>query len=126
LDTFHRKVLWSLLTMRPVIFVGFSVDDPAFRLMLDFVREDFDLAPGAPAHIAVLPSDPGDKDHQQSDADQLRPFGILPVFYDTTRDASGATHHDLLPTFFDEIAASIGSLPGPPTLGTLNRRMLAR
>jgi hypothetical protein len=89
LDTFHRKVVWSLLTTRPVMFVGFSVEDPAFQLMLSFVHEDFDLAPNPAAHFAVLPSDPADAGHRDRDADRLAGFGVRPVFYDITVDGAG-------------------------------------
>ena len=77
LDTFHRKVVWSLLTMYPVVFVGFSVEDRAFQLMLDFVHEDFKLAPNPPAHFAILGAQT-DEDRER-DATRLRRFGVMPV-----------------------------------------------
>ena len=56
LVTLHQKVVWSLLTMRPVVFVGFSLEDPAFDLMLKFVMKDFDLPRRPSRHFALLPS----------------------------------------------------------------------
>lgn len=36
----HRKLLWSLLATRRVVFMGFSLTDPYFTKMLDFVSSD--------------------------------------------------------------------------------------
>lgn len=126
LDTLHRKVVWSLLTMRPVVFVGFSVEDPAFQLMLNFVRQDFDLAPDPPKHIAILPSDSMDDGQRQRDAERLGGFGVLPVFYDIVTNAAGDPSHDGLLGLVAELAASLGTPPGPPGIGGLSRRMLGR
>ena len=64
LDTLHRKVVWSLLVMRPVVFVGFSLKDPAFELMLSIVKEDFNMPDNQPLHFALLPSMDGNNQQQ--------------------------------------------------------------
>ena len=38
--TLHRKLLWSVLATRRVVFIGFSMDDPYFKKMLETVIED--------------------------------------------------------------------------------------
>jgi hypothetical protein len=107
------------------MFVGFSVEDPAFQLMLSFVHEDFDLAPNPAAHFAVLPSDPADPGQRDRDADRLAGFGVRPVFYDMTVDGAGAQSHHRLPELVEELATSAAS-PTTPGIGGLSRRMLAR
>jgi hypothetical protein len=101
-----------LLTMRPVVFVGFSVEDPAFRLMLGFVHEDFELSPQPPAHIAILPS-PGEEEEQCS-ARLLGRFGVLPVFYPVLRDGAGNEDHGGLSTLVEELGAEIGIASSSP------------
>lgn len=51
--TIHRKLLWSFFATRRLIFLGFSLDDPYFNKMLEFVKED--LHPhGYSIHYLVL------------------------------------------------------------------------
>lgn len=124
LDSLHRKVVWSLLTMRAVVFVGFSVQDPAFTLMLEFVHEDFDLPPQPPAHFALLPSH--EDDQEERDARFLGRFGVQPVFYRVITDAAGNENHDALPALIDEIGAALGIASRSPAVESITRRMLER
>jgi len=128
LDTLHRKIVWALLAARPVLFVGFSVEDPAFQVLLNLVKEDFDF--GYPAHIAILPCSPADADERERErlhvADRLAPLGVRPLFYDVTLDAAGKQVHDGLPLLIEELASSITGTPGSSDIGDLTRKMLGR
>ena len=41
LRTLPRKIIWTLLATRPVLFVGFSMADPFFTKTLELVGGDF-------------------------------------------------------------------------------------
>ena len=53
LDTLHRKVIWALLAMHSLVFVGFSMTDPFFLSMLEIVQKDFALDDD-PVHFAIM------------------------------------------------------------------------
>jgi len=116
-------MVWSLLTMYPVVFVGFSVEDRAFQLMLDFVHEDFKLAPNPPAHFAILGAQT-DEDRER-DATRLRRFGVMPVFYTIAADFNGRPDHSALEALVEELGASVG-VPAAPALDNLTRRLMER
>jgi hypothetical protein len=126
LDTLHRKVVWALLAMRPVVFVGFSLEDPAFKLMLSFVHEDFDLPPDPPAHIALLPSRGNLDGQDERDAKALGRRGVLPVFYEVSRDTTGKDDHSALQTLVEELGLELGIVGSQPDLPSITRRMLER
>ena len=128
LDTLHQKVVWSLLTMRPVVFVGFSLADPAFKLMLDFVIKDFNLSRRPSRHFALLPSlvNYGQAEQQESYAAYLSDFGVLPIFYPVTTDANGHDQHNELPVLVEALSAEVGAPGGTPTLATISRRLMER
>ncbi len=123
LGTLHRKVVWSLLTMYPVVFVGFGLEDPAFLLMLGFVHEDFELAANPPAHFALLGS--LNEDERERDARRLRPFSVMPVFYTVVVDTNGQPDHSALTALIEELGASVG-VAAAPALGDLTRRLMER
>ena len=123
LDTLHRKVVWSLLTMYPVVFVGFSVEDPVFRLMLEFVHEDFELAPNPPVHFALLGS--RHEDDQDRDAQRLKPYSVMPVFYPVVTELNGQPDHSALNALVEELGASVG-VAAAPALDDLTRRLMER
>ena len=117
LDTLHRKVVWSLLTMYPTVFVGFGLEDPAFTFMLDLVKEDFDLPDNLPLHFAILGSKDG-KDqqvYQNQKAQFLRTKGVLPVFYPTIENSDGRENHEALHALIEELATDLGisDIPSP-------------
>jgi len=56
LRTLPRKIIWTLLATRPILFVGFSMSDPFFSKTLDLVRRDFILT-DEPAHFSIMPYD---------------------------------------------------------------------
>ena len=110
--------------MRPVVFVGFSVEDPAFRLMLDFVHDDFELPPHPPAHIAVLPS--LDAEQEERSAKVLRRFGVLPLFYRVVTDAAGNEDHAALPALIEELGIELGIAAASPAVEGISRKLLER
>ena len=128
LDTLHRKVVWSLLTMRPVVFVGFRLEDPGFDLMLKFVMKDFDLPRRPSRHFALLPSCAHDSqaERQEHQAAYLSRFGVLPIFYSVTIDANGRDRHDALPLLVETLSSKVGIPAGTPPLATISRRLLER
>jgi hypothetical protein len=122
LNTLHRKVLWSLFTMRPVVFVGFSVGDPAFRLLLRFVVDDFELPFHPPPHIGLFPG--YDDARREEDIQRLRLLGVQPVFYPVVLDAAGNESHDGLPALIQDVADRVGVRPIAPGLRRVARRFL--
>ena len=124
LHTFHRKVVWSLLTTRPVVFIGFSLEDPAFQRMLQFVREDFELPPNPPAHFAVLGAQT--EEDRDRNAAWLQRFGVLPIFYTVNTDATGHLDHSQLPDLVEEFGARLGVATAAPAVADITRRMLAQ
>jgi len=124
LDTLHRKVLWALLTMRSVVFIGFSLDDPAFRFILTLIKDDFELAPSPAPHVAILGA--VDAGQQDRDAARLRPLGVLPVFYEVIRRDDGSANHDALPTLIQELGTALGVGRAPDRLPDIAQRMLNR
>ena len=128
LDTLHRKVVWSLLTMRPVVFVGFSLEDPAFNLMLEFVMKDFDLPRRPSRHFVLLSSCAygGQAEQEEHVAAYLSRFAVLPIFYTLTTDANGRVQHDALPQLIETLGVEVGVPVGTPQLTTLSRRLMER
>lgn len=89
LDSLHRKVIWSLLVMYPVLFVGFSLSDPFFMPMLEIVRRDLKLD-GDSHHYAILPS----TDIEKS-SNLKQKYCIESIFYhyvENSRDYSGLNY----------------------------------
>jgi hypothetical protein len=77
-----RKILWSILATRRVVFMGFSMDDPYFRRMLDHVKEDLNTY-GAENHFLVLRITKSSKDNLIDFAELMkREYGIVTVFYE--------------------------------------------
>jgi len=124
LHTLHRKVVWSLLTMHPAVFVGFSMEDPAFVKMLEFIREDFELAPDPPKHFALLGS--RTEEEREQDMRRLWKFGVMPVFYDVITDPSGSGDHTALTNLIEELGANMNVVPTTPSVDSITRRLLER
>lgn len=83
LNTFHRKVIWSLLATHQVVFIGFSMSDEFFIKMLEIVKEDFELDT-EPIHFAII----SDKDKERT-SKILRSKGVFPLFYPHSEDHQG-------------------------------------
>lgn len=77
-----RKILWSILATRRVVFIGFSLDDPYFRRMLDHVKEDLSTY-WAETHFLVLRVTKTSKDRSLAFAELIKnEYGIVTVFYE--------------------------------------------
>lgn len=77
-----RKILWSILATRRVVFMGFSLDDPYFRRMLDHVKEDLNTY-GAENHFLVLRITKSSKQRIIEFAELMKQeYGIVTVFYE--------------------------------------------
>jgi len=84
----RRKILWSLLATRRVVFFGFSMRDPYFRKMLDFVREDISTY-NKDNHYIILRITEKNKISLQAFAATLKKdFGIESVFFEDS-DGNG-------------------------------------
>lgn len=124
LDTIHRKVVWSLLTMHPILFVGFSMDDEFFMNMLEIVQVDFDLGRD-PVHYAIM----GYQNDTERDMmfKKLKSKGIMPIFYQIVNPGSSNDQdHSGLMRLVCELADELNIQIGSPNLRTLNEKMLER
>ncbi|MDD3621159.1 MAG: SIR2 family protein [Methanofollis sp.] len=90
LDTLHRKVIWSLLVMHSLVFVGFSMDDPFFMNTLEIVQKDFSLD-SDPVHFAIMGY--SSDDERDEIERKLRSKGIQTVFYYAPKDENGIADH---------------------------------
>ena len=80
--TLHRKLLWSVLATRRVVFVGFSLDDPYFEKMLETVSKDL-WRWDKPIHFAIMSISPDSVQDSKDKAKRLkREYGIETVFYE--------------------------------------------
>ena len=98
---------------------------PAFNLMLHFIKLDFNLPDSLPLHFALLPSmDGNDQQSQQNmDANRLKRFGVLPVFYSIIKDNDGKENHEALPALIEELATDLG-ISGIPSPDDISQRFL--
>jgi len=125
LDTIHRKVIWALLAMHSLVFVGFSMKDEFFMRILKVVQKDFELD-SEPVHFAIMDYT-SDEDREKTSL-ILRHKGVLPVFYHVPepRSPNGIPDHSGLERLVFELADSVGISIGSPTIVSLTRKMLER
>lgn len=90
LDTVHRKVIWALLVSYPVLFVGFSLRDPALRHLLDVVNKDFQRGRELD-HFALMGA--VDDVQERRIAAELAHYGVTPIFYPVTLLSGGLQDH---------------------------------
>lgn len=90
LDSFHRKVIWSLLVMHPLVFVGFSMSDPFFMDLLEIVQHDFSLDTDI-VHFAIMGY--SDADKRGEIERRLKQSGVQSVFYHAPKDQNGIADH---------------------------------
>ena len=123
LRTLPRKIIWTLLATRPVLFVGFSMADPFFTKTLELVGGDFILT-DEPAHFAIIPYDVNLTDtagmlasavaHEEAKQklhDALPPW-LVPIFYHAPRvPRTGLPDHSQLVALIDELGARAGTAP---------------
>ena len=124
LDTFHRKVIWSLLVTHPIVFVGFSMDDEFFMKMLGIVREDFGLD-NEHVYYSMMGYE-NDEDRERS-ARILKHKGVLPIFYYAPKLPSlQKVDHSGLERLIFELASIVGVQIGEPSLRSRAQKMLER
>ncbi len=90
LDSLHRKVIWSLLVMHPLVFVGFSMSDPFFMDLLRIVQHDFSLDADTVHFVIMGYSDAGERGEIER---RLKSYGVQPVFYYAPKDRNGVVDH---------------------------------
>ncbi|RIK82266.1 hypothetical protein DCC62_00545 [candidate division KSB1 bacterium] len=101
LDTIHRKVIWALLSIYSLVFVGFSMNDEFFMRMLEIVQKDFELD-SEPVHYAIMPY--SSEEDKERTSFFLRRKGVLPVFYHAPKfknSKEGCDHSGLERLVFD-------------------------
>lgn len=124
LDTIHRKVIWSLLTMHPILFVGFSMDDEFFMNMLDIVQEDFNLGQDC-VHYAIM--EYKNESERDMTSDKLKRKGIGTVFYQiVNRGSSNNPDHSGLVRLISELANELEIKIESSSFRILNEEMLER
>ncbi len=125
LDTLHRKVIWSLLTMHSVVFVGFSMEDEFFMQMLGVVQTDFALG-SDPIHFAIL-SYTANEDMERA-SNILQRKGIMPIFYHVPEyeESNYKADHTGLKRLIFEIADSAGVSVGSPSIFDVTKKMMER
>lgn len=120
LRTLPRKVIWTLLATRPVLFVGFSRKDPFFDQTLKLLESDFVLT-DEPAHFSTIPYDVDLADigevrepavAHEEEKQRIRgtlPRWLVPIFY----HAPGLQDHSQLTALIDDLGARVGTVPHP-------------
>jgi hypothetical protein len=91
LNTMHRKVMWALFVTYPVLFVGFSLRDPALRHILEVIDQDFERGRDLD-HYAVMGA--VDEIQKAGEREELLRYGITPIFYPVTRSLTPGVPDD--------------------------------
>lgn len=95
--TLHRKILWSLLATRRLVFIGFSMADPYFKKMLEFVGHDLHTY-WSDTHYLILRITKDEKIESLDFAKMLKTsYGIETVFFEDDKEYKG------LGKFIDEL-----------------------
>lgn len=80
-----------------VCFVGYSINDPVLRYMMDALAADRSLGEQTPQAYAFGSCKPG---AESETADEWRAKGVEPVLYAAASDAKGNPDHSALPKTF--------------------------
>lgn len=125
LDSLHRKVIWSILVMHSVVFVGFSMEDEYFMKLLDIVQIDFTLGRDR-VHFALMPY--SSEDEKPHITETLYRRGVQPVFYHVPSGQNPGELPDYtgLKAIIFELAESVGTPSLQNNLAAITRRMLSR
>jgi hypothetical protein len=99
--TTHRKILWALLATRRILFLGFSLSDPYFNKMLEYVSDDLHTY-NQDNHFIALRITSESKDRDLKRAKELkRKYGVETVFFEDNDSYQG------LERFIEEISQTI-------------------
>jgi hypothetical protein len=109
LNNMHRKVMWALFVTYPVMFIGFSLRDPALRHILEVIDRDFERGRDLD-HYAVMGA--FDDIEQARYRDELSRYGITPIFYPVTPSA-GPGYPDDHRALEDLLVTLCGTAPAP-------------
>ena len=104
LDTPHRKVVWSLLVCHPILFVGFSLSDEAFRHIIGVTQVDFQRGRHL-GHFALVAAESEDEELKLRDA-WIR-AGITPIFYRVLRAGGLPEDHTALDALIEALASEM-------------------
>ncbi|MCH8291044.1 SIR2 family protein [Candidatus Poribacteria bacterium] len=112
--TLHRKLLWSVLATRRVVFVGFSMSDPYLNKMLETVSADL-WGWDKSIHFAIMSISPKNAEDSKAKAERLKSeYGVCTVFYEDFDQS-----HRGLERIVAEIAEACGATD---LLGTIPSR----
>ena len=100
--TLHRKLLWTVLATRRVVFVGFSMCDPYLNKMLETVSKDL-WRWHKSVHYAIIDTSLEREDEYRKAEKLRRCYGIDTVFYE---NADGS--YEGLDLIVNEIAEECG------------------
>ena len=98
-STLHQKLLWSVLSTRHLVFIGFSMTDPYFNKMLETVSKDL-WRSNKSTHYAIMGISPEKTEYLKA-KELKRDYGIDTVFYEVFNDS-----HDRLDDIVTKIAKS--------------------
>jgi hypothetical protein len=104
------RLLWAVLATRRVVFVGFSMEDPYFKKMLEIVSTDL-WGWDKSIHFAVIgisTEDPN-KDSKDKAKRFKNNYGVDTVFYEVFKEAHQRDSHQRLEDLFVEIAGQCES-----------------
>ena len=88
-----RRKLFAILITQPVVFIGFSVNDPDLNYIMREVNAR--LGTGSPQHFALVGYEV--EDQRELFGNRFRgKFGIEPVFYRITTEQDGKSHWNLV------------------------------
>jgi hypothetical protein len=100
----HRKLLWSILATRRVVFIGFSLNDPYLGQMLALVADDLWRWKEA-HHFAIMALSEVGTTQTKLEAEQFRrKYAVGVVFYENRE----AQRHQGLDSLVEEIANACG------------------
>jgi hypothetical protein len=100
----HRKLLWSILATRRVVFIGFGLNDPYLGQMLALVTDDLWLWK-KDRHFAIMALPDIDTATAKSDADRFQSkYAVGVVFYENRENQ----RHEGLSTLVEEIGFACG------------------
>jgi len=91
-DDANRK-LFAILITQPVVFIGFSVNDPDLNHLMREVNAR--LGAGTPQHFALMGFEVDEQQQLIKNRFESK-YGIQPVFYRVTRDENGSESHSHL------------------------------
>lgn len=116
--TLHRKLLWAVLATRRVLFVGYSMDDPYFNMMLETVSSDLWGWEKA-THYTIASISLENADDTKAKAARLkREYGVDTVFYERVDNSHAGLDH-IVDELIRECAVEVQttSVPQVPVKG---------